>query len=46
MAKIRAAGSRPKSAKRDARGAIPCIVVLAISMILLMLLFYSIMRNA
>jgi hypothetical protein len=44
MAKFRAAASRKKRKAADARGAIPCIVVLVSAMALLMLLFYWILK--
>jgi len=46
MAKIKAAGSRAKTGKRDVRAAIPCFVLLACGFVLLALLFYSFVRSA
>jgi hypothetical protein len=45
MAKWKAAGSRAKAKNPKARGAIPCIIFLASGMILLMLLFYAILKS-
>jgi hypothetical protein len=45
MARFKAAGKK-KASSRSPGGAIPCIVILVLGMVLFSLLFYAILRSA